>query len=193
MAGLARLWKLPDSSGFSYSSFHDMDSVLLTTSNTRGPSSESVVGDSAAALGDGPKKELRAVVDEGEGDGEEQTGQQIGLPLATKGLFTWPRPPGKILKSTNDIVRGRLHVSDSAYESPYDSVHDLHTKGLGFRLSFGHQLQLLLNTYQEKLSENKIANHLVHEIVHGIVCRFVQSYADSYNRMPIRMQNHRRK
>jgi hypothetical protein len=71
-------------------------------------------------------------------------------------------------------LRGRLHVSDSAYELPYDWVHDLHTKGLGFSLSFGHQLQLLVNTYQEKSFKNKSPNYgLVQEIVHGIVCRFV--------------------
>jgi hypothetical protein len=29
-------------------------------------------------------------------------------------------------------LRGRLHVFDSACESPYDSVHDLLTKGLRF-------------------------------------------------------------
>jgi hypothetical protein len=29
----------------------------------------------------------------------------------------------------------RLHMFDSAFESPYDSVHDLHTKILGFGLS----------------------------------------------------------
>jgi hypothetical protein len=29
-------------------------------------------------------------------------------------------------------VRGRLHVSDFAFEKPCDSVHDLHRKGLGF-------------------------------------------------------------
>jgi hypothetical protein len=27
------------------------------------------------------------------------------------------------------LIRGRLHMSDSAFESPYDSVHDLHTNG----------------------------------------------------------------
>jgi Tfp pilus assembly protein PilF len=30
------------------------------------------------------------------------------------------------------IQCGRLHVSDSAYKSPYDSVHNMHAKGLGF-------------------------------------------------------------
>jgi hypothetical protein len=47
-------------------------------------------------------------------------------------------------------VMVHLHVSDSAYEFPYDSMHDLHTKGIGFRLSFRHQLQLLVNTFQKK-------------------------------------------
>jgi hypothetical protein len=50
--------------------------------------------------------------------------------------------------------RGRLHVPDSVYESLYDSVHDLRSKGLGFRLSFGHQLQLIDNKYQDDWVEN---------------------------------------
>jgi hypothetical protein len=57
----------------------------------------------------------------------------------------------------------------SLYESPYDSVHDLLTKVSGLWLSFEHQLHLLVNTYQEQLIENSIANHLVQEIVQGIV------------------------
>jgi hypothetical protein len=52
--------------------------------------------------------------------------------------------PFEILRDS--AVRGRLHVSDFRYEFTYNSVHDLHTKGLGFWLSFGHQLQLLVNT-----------------------------------------------
>jgi hypothetical protein len=57
-------------------------------------------------------------------------------------------------------------------ELPYDSVHDLHRKGLGLQLSFGHQLQLLVNMYQEKSFEKYISNHLVQEIVHRIPTRF---------------------
>jgi hypothetical protein len=37
----------------------------------------------------------------------------------------------------------------------------LHTKGLGVQLSFEHQFQLLVNTFQEKSVENLIANHFV--------------------------------
>jgi hypothetical protein len=33
------------------------------------------------------------------------------------------------------LVRGRLHVSDSAYELPYDSVHNLHIEGISFQFS----------------------------------------------------------
>jgi hypothetical protein len=62
-------------------------------------------------------------------------------------------------------------VSDSEYKLPYDSVHILYTKGLGFQLSFGHQLQPMVNKFYEKSVE--IANHLVQEIVRGIVRRFV--------------------
>jgi hypothetical protein len=47
-------------------------------------------------------------------------------------------------------LRGRLHVSDSAH----DFMHNLHTKGLGFQLSLRHQLQPLVNTFQDKSVEN---------------------------------------
>jgi hypothetical protein len=47
-------------------------------------------------------------------------------------------------------LRVRLHLSDSASKSPFDSVHDLHTKGLGFQLVIRQQLQPLVNTYQKK-------------------------------------------
>jgi hypothetical protein len=52
----------------------------------------------------------------------------------------------RMLGEQNNLGRmlwGRLYVSDSVFESPYDSVHDLHINGLGFRLSFKHQLQTL--------------------------------------------------
>jgi hypothetical protein len=39
---------------------------------------------------------------------------------------------------------------DAGYELLYDSVHNLHTQGLGFCLFFGYQLQLLVNTFQDK-------------------------------------------
>jgi hypothetical protein len=68
---------------------------------------------------------------------------------------------------------GRLHVSDSVYELPYDSVHDLHTKGLGFRLSFGHQLQLIVNTFLETSVKKLIAKILSWE-------SYTESYAHSY-------------
>jgi hypothetical protein len=48
-------------------------------------------------------------------------------------------------------------------------VHNLHTKGLRFLLSFEFKLQLRANTYQEQLPENYIANRIVQEIIHGIV------------------------
>jgi hypothetical protein len=72
-------------------------------------------------------------------------------------------------------IRGRLQVYDFAYELPGDSVHDLQTKGLGFQFSFGHQLQPLVNTFQEKSVKINFANHLRQEIVHRIVCRFVRN------------------
>jgi hypothetical protein len=51
-------------------------------------------------------------------------------------------------------VRGCLHLSDSASESRYDSVHDFYKKGLGGSINHGHQLQLFGNTFQEKLVED---------------------------------------
>jgi hypothetical protein len=68
-------------------------------------------------------------------------------------------------------------VSDSAYESPNDSVHNLHTKGLRFQLSFRHQLNSEEKKIQEKLFKNLIANHLVQEIKHGIIRRYVRRIA----------------
>jgi hypothetical protein len=39
---------------------------------------------------------------------------------------------------------------------------------LGLRISFKHQLKLLVNTYQENSLKNLIANHIAQEIVHRI-------------------------
>jgi hypothetical protein len=96
-------------------------------------------------------------------------------------LYGWPTtgsPNERIMLIC--AFRGRLHASDSTYDSPHDSAHDLHAKGL-FRVliivSPRHQLQLLVNTYQEKLVNNYIANHLVQKIVHGIVRRFLRRIA----------------
>jgi hypothetical protein len=44
-------------------------------------------------------------------------------------------------------VRVRLHESDSAYKSRYDSMQDLHTKGFGFGLSFRHRLKPFVKTF----------------------------------------------
>jgi hypothetical protein len=44
-------------------------------------------------------------------------------------------------------VRGRLHVYGSVYELPYDSVHNLLPKGIGFQFSIPHPLQPFVNTF----------------------------------------------
>jgi hypothetical protein len=79
------------------------------------------------------------------------------------------------------LLRGRLNVSDSAsdsaYASPYDYAHDLHTKGLGFEFSIIHPLQQFVNTFEEKSIPNSTAIHLWQEIVDGIVRRFVRRIA----------------
>jgi hypothetical protein len=41
-------------------------------------------------------------------------------------------------------------VSESAYESPYDSVHDLYANRIGIQLFFCHQLQWFVHTIQQK-------------------------------------------
>jgi hypothetical protein len=41
----------------------------------------------------------------------------------------WCAAYGRVTKKLK-AVRVRLCVSDSGYDSPYDSVHNLHTKGL---------------------------------------------------------------
>ena len=50
MPGLVRLCMLEESSGFSYSNFHETDSDLLTTSRTRGESGSGEVGERAAGF-----------------------------------------------------------------------------------------------------------------------------------------------
>jgi hypothetical protein len=47
-------------------------------------------------------------------------------------------------------LRGRLHVSESAYESPYDSVHDLYANRIGIQFFFRHPLQWFVYTFQKK-------------------------------------------
>jgi hypothetical protein len=48
------------------------------------------------------------------------------------------------------LSRGRLDVSNSAY----DSMHDLHTIVLWSRLFFRHQLQPLVNTFPVKIAQH---------------------------------------
>jgi hypothetical protein len=68
-------------------------------------------------------------------------------------------------------------VSYSPNESSYDLLHNLHTNCIRSQLSFKHQLQPLVNTFQEKSVENLISNHLVVEIVPRIVRLFVRKIA----------------
>jgi hypothetical protein len=51
-------------------------------------------------------------------------------------------------------LRGRLHV----YDSPYDSVHDLLPKGLGFWFSIIHLLQPFVNTFAKKMDPKFYSN-----------------------------------
>jgi hypothetical protein len=74
-------------------------------------------------------------------------------------------------------VRGRLHVSDSVYESPYDSVHGLHTKGLGYLFSLINPLITTVCKKKKNLEKsipNSIAIHLWQEIVHPIARRIAR-------------------
>jgi hypothetical protein len=54
------------------------------------------------------------------------------------------------LQAPNRRVRGRLHVSESAYESPYDSVHDLLANIIGIQFFFCRPLQWIVYTFQQK-------------------------------------------
>jgi hypothetical protein len=52
-------------------------------------------------------------------------------------------------------VRGRLHVSESAYESPYDSVHDLYANRIGIQFfSVTHYNGLFTHFKQKKSKIN---------------------------------------
>jgi hypothetical protein len=55
---------------------------------------------------------------------------------------TWEKTPRWVIPPVG--VRGRLHVYRSAYESPYDSKHDLHWNRIGFQLFIWHLLQWLV-------------------------------------------------
>jgi hypothetical protein len=68
----------------------------------------------------------------------------------------------------------RLHVSDSAFVSPYDSAHDLHTKGLGFQFSIIHPFTTVCKHISGKSILNFIAIDLWQIIVLGIVQRSVR-------------------
>jgi hypothetical protein len=57
-------------------------------------------------------------------------------------------------------LRGCQHVSDSAYESPYDSVHNLHTTGMGIQFFFCHPLQRIVVTFQPIQTKNKLVGHV---------------------------------
>jgi hypothetical protein len=48
------------------------------------------------------------------------------------------------------MFRGRQHVSESAYESLYDSVHDLYANRIGSQLFFCYPLQRFVYTFQPK-------------------------------------------
>jgi hypothetical protein len=72
--------------------------------------------------------------------------------------------------------RGRVHVNESVYESPYDWLHNLLPKGLGFLFSIIHPLQPFVNTFQKKSIPNSIAIHPWHQIVHRIEHRFVREF-----------------
>jgi hypothetical protein len=52
------------------------------------------------------------------------------------------------------MVRGRLHVSESPYESPYDSVQDLYANRIGSQLFFCYPLQWFVYTFQPKIIKN---------------------------------------
>jgi hypothetical protein len=74
-------------------------------------------------------------------------------------------------------VRGCLHVYESVYKCPYDSMYDLRTKQIGIRLFIRTQLQPSVYTFQEKSIPNSFAKSLLHQMVHGIVGRFARKIA----------------
>jgi hypothetical protein len=45
-------------------------------------------------------------------------------------------------------VRVRLHVYESVYESPYNSVHDLLPKGFGVLFTYIHPFQPFVSIFQ---------------------------------------------
>jgi hypothetical protein len=71
------------------------------------------------------------------------------------------------------FLRGRLNVSESAYESPYDSVHDLFANRIGSQLFFCYPLQRFVYKFQPKKSKINL--------LHTIGSKsYTESNGDSY-------------
>jgi hypothetical protein len=71
------------------------------------------------------------------------------------------------------VVRGRLHVSESAQESPFDSAYELNANRIGSTLFFYYPLHWFVNTFQPIKAKNSLAGHPWQQIVHRIVRKFV--------------------
>jgi hypothetical protein len=76
-----------------------------------------------------------------------------------------------------DKLRGRLHVYESVYDSPYDSINNLPTSQIGIQFFIRHPLQWSVYTFQPKLIKNLIERGLWQEIVHRIVWQFIREIA----------------
>jgi hypothetical protein len=69
--------------------------------------------------------------------------------------------------------RGRLHVFESAYESPYDSVHNLYANRIWVKFFFCHPLKRFVYTFQPIKSKNYVQQTFGSK-------SYTESYTDSY-------------
>jgi hypothetical protein len=73
------------------------------------------------------------------------------------------------------LVRGRLHVSESAYESLYDSVQDLYANRIGSQFFFRYPLQGFVYTFQPKIIKINLIDSFGSK-------SYTKSYGDSYGK-----------
>jgi hypothetical protein len=66
---------------------------------------------------------------------------------------------GNYMKSRQlrSFFKGRLHVSESAYESPYDSVQDLHANRIGSQFFFCYPIAMVCLHISVKTNKNLLA------------------------------------
>jgi hypothetical protein len=89
-----------------------------------------------------------------------------------------PTVSATLFRSTQIRVRGRLHVSESAYESSYDSVHNLCANRIGRQFFFCYRMQWFVYTFQPKKSKISLLDPFGSK-------SYTELYGDSYGKLHV--------